>query len=293
MPSDGLFWSPESSPRLRDDRRLRAGFSGRSACTGAFSPFAAVPATASSCSASPSLALLASVSVACWLELRVATAPSVSPTLPSSAGLSEPFEDFVPCGASTGPPCLASMAAMMSFLRIRPVPVIPRLDANRCSSVSFNADSPVPPERRLDRVDAFVSAEEAGSPASAPDTTDFCCALTAVSVWSSVVSLTKGPSQGAGCGRHHLSNGRPGGANRRGPGRACPMWYQEPWSLPNRGGLWARPDIGAMSSIVLPVNRPPALTERESGLGGVGAATGAPRTRHSGNRAQRSHGEHH
>jgi hypothetical protein len=64
--------------------------------------------------------------------------------------------------------------------------------------VSFSADRPVPPERLRDRAGALVAAGAAESPESAPGAVVFCCVLTAASVWSSVVSLTKGPSQGAG-----------------------------------------------------------------------------------------------
>src|SRR5690606_15572448 len=66
----------------------------------------------------------------------------------------------------------------------RPVPLIPRLEASCWSSGSTMADRPVPERRR-----GLVAARVGVSPAAG-------CPDAPVSERSSVVSLTKGPSQG-------------------------------------------------------------------------------------------------
>src|SRR6266545_6961985 len=76
------------------------------------------------------------------------------------------------------------MAAMSWLLRMRPVPLMPRLDASACSSGRTIAESPVPVRRR--RV-------VAGAPSASTGVLE-------ASERSSLDSLTKGPSQGAGAG---------------------------------------------------------------------------------------------
>src|SRR5699024_6278119 len=56
------------------------------------------------------------------------------------------------------------------------------------------------------------------APVSAPEASVVALLSTAASVWSSVVSLTKGPSQGAGFGRQHVA-GSAGPVVRTGRGR--------------------------------------------------------------------------
>ncbi|GHD33711.1 hypothetical protein GCM10007147_38670 [Nocardiopsis kunsanensis] len=69
---------------------------------------------------------------------------------------------------------------------------------------------------------------DADSPLSAPEASVVALLSTAASVWSSVVSLTKGPSQGAGFGRQQVAvTTGPCVANRQGPGRACPTSMSE------------------------------------------------------------------
>src|SRR5690606_2707391 len=183
-----------SPPRLRE-RVLRVR-SGRSACS-VLSLSAAGSAAADSAAAGS----------AAGASAETDSFSFVAALLAASAVFA-----VVVLGALTGPPCLASIAAMISLLRIRPVPVIPRSDARRCSSVSLSAASPVPPERLRDRVDALLPAGGAASPTSTLDEV-VSCVPTAASWWSSVVSLTKGPSQGAGWCRHDELIGQPGGAN--------------------------------------------------------------------------------
>src|SRR5690606_19802416 len=199
--------SAVSSPlRRRERRRVRSGFSADSV--------AVFSVVLSAFSAAGSVAGASVVAADSFFFAAVVLAVSAV------------FAVVVP-GLRAGPRCLASFAAMISLLRIRPVPVIPRSDARRCSSVSFSAASPVPPERLRDRVDALLPAGGAASPTSTLGEV-VSCVPTAASWWSSVVSLTKGPSQGAGWCRHDEVIGQPGGANRLGPGQACPVWLPEP-----------------------------------------------------------------
>src|SRR5699024_2834194 len=133
----------------------------------------------------------------------VLEAPSVPPTLPALGSESVFFVVPAFTGPSTGPPCLASIAAMTSLLRIRPVPVMPRLDATFGRSGSCSAASPVPRVAARDRDEGALFG--VASPVSAPEASVVALLSTAASVWSSVVSLTKGPSQGAGFGRQHVA----------------------------------------------------------------------------------------
>src|SRR5690606_15682813 len=130
--------SAVSSPlRRRERRRVRSGFSADSV--------AVFSVVLSAFSAAGSVAGASVVAADSFFFAAVVLAVSA-------------VFAVVVSGALTGPPCLASIAAMISLLRIRPVPVIPRSDARRCSSVSFSAASPVPPERLRDRVDALLPA---------------------------------------------------------------------------------------------------------------------------------------
>src|SRR5919197_2270988 len=96
------------------------------------------------------------------------------------------------------------MAAMSWLLRIRAVPLMPRLDASACSSGNTIAESPVPVRGRR---------EEDGAPSASEGVLE-------ASERSSLDSLTKGPSQGAGAclGGHAARWCDPAGA----PDRALP-----------------------------------------------------------------------
>ncbi|GAA1097283.1 hypothetical protein GCM10009642_39820 [Nocardiopsis metallicus] len=188
VPSTERGCSPDSSPRLRDERRLREGLSPFPPC---------VSVTAWSDDRSPAL-LRGASSVPDWAGDWASAGPSVASTLPALGAVSAFFAVLAFAGPPTGPPDLASIAAITSLLRMRPVPVIPMLDASFWSSGSFWAARPVPREAVRGRV------ADAASPASEEASALFLLS-TAASVRSSVVSLTKGPSQGAGFGRQRIA----------------------------------------------------------------------------------------
>lgn len=120
------------------------------------------------------------------------------------------------------PPCFSWITAISWPLRIRPTPVMPIDCASRCSSGNSIPESPGPPRRAARSVTASPAAAPrvGGAPlavaaVSAPTvfaTTEGCCSgapdwpgdaseIPEEPVKISVVSLTRGPSQGAGGGR--------------------------------------------------------------------------------------------
>jgi hypothetical protein len=143
-------------------------------------------------------------------------------------------------------------------LRIRPTPVMPIDCASRCSSGNSIPESPGPPRRAARSVTASPAAAPrvGGAPlavaaVSAPTvfaTTEGCCSgapdwpgdaseIPEEPVKISVVSLTRGPSQGAGGGRgggrstrcHDPAN-RPGQVLRCAPfpHRCATRWFAYP-----------------------------------------------------------------
>ena len=54
--------------------------------------------------------------------------------------------------------------------------------------------------------------------------------------------------------------------------------------LPNRGGLWVQPDVGADGSEVMPVDHDETLIRGGADFEDVGTVAEIPRTRHFGHR---------
>ena len=114
-------------------------------------------------------------------------------------------------------PCFSWITPMSWPLRIRPTPVMPIDCASRCSSGSNIPESPEPPRRAARSVTvspaaaprvggaplaaAPVAASSAVRPSGAPDCPGDASGTPEEPVKISVVSLTRGPSQGAGRGR--------------------------------------------------------------------------------------------
>ena len=115
--------------------------------------------------------------------------------------------------AGLPPPCFSWITAISWPLRIRPTPVMPIDCASRCSSGSNIPESPEPPRRAARSVTAspaaalcvggapLASAPTAGRCSGEPDWPGDASGISEEPVKSSVVSLTRGPSQGAGGGR--------------------------------------------------------------------------------------------
>ena len=157
------------------------------------------------------------------------------------------------------------MASTSWPLRIRPVPVMPISWAIRCRSANFMPDSPEPPRR----VGLSVTVSPAGvaapdGPLSGPDWD--ASEVPEEPVKSSVVSLTRGPSQGAGSGRACGRSTRcHDPANRPGQGTAvllrpysrgagCRLFLVLPPCLPGGRlpGRWLRPAISGLTRIPWP-----------------------------------------
>jgi hypothetical protein len=153
-------------------------------------------------------------------------------------------------GAPLPPPCFSWITAISWPLRIRPTPVMPIDCASRCSSGSNIPESPEPSRRAARSVTASpvaapcvggaplaVAAESpttAGRCSDAPGWPGDASEIPEEPVKSSVVSLTRGPSQGAGGGRRggrstrcHDPANRPGQVLRYAPfpHRGATRWF--------------------------------------------------------------------